>query len=81
MILKNVIISIIAVVAGLYVGGSFNMDLINISGSIIAPPEGAIMTTTEGLKEALHLFTYAVPNVKYEDEAKTDYQNFFVKRS
>lgn len=56
MILKNVIISIIAVVAGLYVGGSFNMDLINISGSIIAPPEGAIMTTTEGLKEALHLF-------------------------
>lgn len=27
-----------------------------VSGSIIPPPEGADLTTTEGLKEAMHLF-------------------------
>jgi len=56
MNLKSLITGFVAVVVGLYVGGALNMFLINISGSIIAPPEGAIMTTTEGLQEALHLF-------------------------
>ena len=56
MILKNAIVGVVAVLVGLYIGGSLNMYLITISGSIVAPPEGAIMTTTEGLKEALHLF-------------------------
>jgi len=56
VILKNAIVGVVAVLVGLYVGGSLNMYLITISGSIVAPPEGAIMTTTEGLKEALHLF-------------------------
>ena len=56
VILKNAIVGVVAVLVGLYIGGSLNMYLINISGSIVAPPEGAIMTTTEGLKEALHLF-------------------------
>jgi hypothetical protein len=56
VILKNAIVGIVAVLVGLYIGGSLNMYLINISGSIVAPPEGAIMTTTEGLKEALNLF-------------------------
>jgi len=56
VILKNAIVGVVAVLVGLYIGGSLNMYLITISGSIVAPPEGAIMTTTEGLKEALHLF-------------------------
>ncbi len=47
---------IIAVVIGVFAGGILNMGLIMISGSIIAPPEGAITTTMEGLKESLHLF-------------------------
>ena len=55
-VLKSIIVGIIAVLIGLYVGGSLNMALINISGSIIAPPEGVITTTAEGLKESLHLF-------------------------
>lgn len=55
-ILKNTIFGVAAVGVGLYVGGSLNMSLINISGSIIPPPEGAVTTTTEGLQEALHLF-------------------------
>ena len=55
-ILKNTIFGVAAVGVGLYVGGSLNMSLINISGSIIPPPEGAVTNTTEGLQEALHLF-------------------------
>lgn len=53
----NIIIrNISAVVAGIIVGSAVNMGLITMSGSIIAPPEGADVTTTEGLKAALHLF-------------------------
>jgi hypothetical protein len=51
-ILRN----IIAVVAGLIVGSSVNMGLITISEFIIPPPEGADVTTMEGLKSSMHLF-------------------------
>ena len=50
-ILKN----FIAIIVGLLVGGSVNMGLIMISGSIIPPPEGANLTTMEGLVEAMPL--------------------------
>lgn len=51
-ILKNTL----AVVLGLVVGSIVNMGLITISGSIIPPPEGADVTTMEGLLEAMHKF-------------------------
>jgi hypothetical protein len=51
-ILKNVL----AVIAGLVFGSAVNMGLIKISGSIIPPPEGADLTTAEGLKASMHLF-------------------------
>ncbi len=51
-ILRN----ILAVVAGLVVGSVVNMGIIQISGSIIPPPEGADNTTMEGLKASMHLF-------------------------
>ena len=51
-ILKN----ILAVIAGILVGSIVNMSLITVSGSIIPPPEGADVTTTEGLKASMHLF-------------------------
>lgn len=50
--LKN----ILAIVAGLAIGSVVNMGLITVSGHAIAPPAGADMTTTEGLKAAMHLF-------------------------
>ena len=50
--LKN----ILAVIIGLIIGGVSNMFIIKISGSIIPPPNGADVTTMEGLKESLHLF-------------------------
>jgi len=51
-ILRN----ILAVVLGVIVGSSVNMGIIMISGDIIAPPEGADVTTMEGLLEAMGRF-------------------------
>ena len=42
--------------AGLVVGRAVNMGIILISVSIIAPTEGADVTTAGGLKAAIHLF-------------------------
>lgn len=47
---------ILAVVLGIVLGSIVNMSLIFISSSIIPPPEGADITSTEGLKASIHLF-------------------------
>lgn len=51
-ILKN----ILAVIAGGIFGSVVNMAIIMFSGSIVPPPEGADVTTMEGLKASLPLF-------------------------
>ena len=51
-ILRN----ILAILAGILVGSAVNMGFIMISGSVIPPPNGADVTTTEGLKATMHLF-------------------------
>jgi hypothetical protein len=51
-IIKNTI----AVIAGFILGSIINMSLITISGSIIPTPNGADVTTLEGLKATIHLF-------------------------
>jgi hypothetical protein len=51
-ILRN----ILAVVAGAILGSVANMCLVTVGPSLIPPPEGAIVTTLEGLKASLHLF-------------------------
>lgn len=48
--------NIIGVIIGLVIGSLLNGFIINISGSIIPPPEGADVKTIEGLKASLHLF-------------------------
>lgn len=48
--------NILAVIAGLVIGSAVNMAIIMVSGSIIPPPEGADVTTMEGLKASMHLF-------------------------
>ncbi|MFV0604860.1 MAG: hypothetical protein ACK5NK_03370 [Niabella sp.] len=48
--------NIIAVVAGIIIGSLVNMGIIMAGSTIIAPPEGVDITTTEGLKDGLHLF-------------------------
>tara|TARA_R110000868_G_scaffold57733_3_gene178289 strand:+ start:181 stop:591 length:411 start_codon:yes stop_codon:yes gene_type:complete len=51
-ILRN----ILAILAGLIIGSIVNMGIIMISGSIIPPPDGADVTTMEGLQASMHLF-------------------------
>lgn len=51
-ILRN----ILAVVLGLVVGSAVNLLIIKISGSIIPPPNGADISSMEGLKATMHLF-------------------------
>ena len=54
--MNTIIRNILAVIAGIVIGSLVNMGIIMISGSIIPPPDGADVTTTEGLKAAMHLF-------------------------
>ncbi len=49
--------NILAVIAGLVIGGLVNMGIIMISSSVIPPPEGTDLTTTEGLKAAMEFMT------------------------
>lgn len=51
-IIKN----ILAVIAGILTGMAVNMALVNIGPMVIPPPEGADITTMEGLKATMHLF-------------------------
>ena len=51
-ILKN----IIAVIAGFLCGSLLNGGIIMISSSVIPPPNGADVTTMEGLRASMHLF-------------------------
>ena len=48
--------NILAVIAGVVIGGAVNMGLITISGSIIPPPEGVDPSNMESLKAGMHLF-------------------------
>ncbi len=48
--------NILLFIAALIFGSAVNMGIIMVSGSIIPPPEGADVTTMEGLKNSIHLF-------------------------
>ncbi len=54
--MNPIIRNILALIAGILIGSAVNMGIILISGFIIPPPEGADVTTTEGLKATIHLF-------------------------
>lgn len=53
--MNPIVKNILAVIAGVVIGGALNMGIIMMSGSVIPPPEGADMTTMEGLKASMHL--------------------------
>lgn len=54
--MNPVLRNVLAVVAGAILGSVVNMGIIMISSSIIPPPNGADITTMEGLKASMHLF-------------------------
>lgn len=54
--MSNASRNVLAVISGLILGSGVNMVLIQISGTIIPPPNGVDVTTMEGLLKALPLF-------------------------
>jgi hypothetical protein len=48
--------NVLAVLAGIVIGGAVNMALITISPWLIPPPAGVDVGSTESLREAMHLF-------------------------
>jgi hypothetical protein len=52
----TIVRNVLAVIVGLVVGSIVNMSLILVSGHVIPPPDGADVTTMEGLKASMHLF-------------------------
>ncbi|MBM3404404.1 MAG: hypothetical protein FJY10_05890 [Bacteroidetes bacterium] len=56
MNLNPVVKNIFAIILGVIFGSVVNMGIIMLSGSVIPPPEGADVTSAEGLKMSMHLF-------------------------
>jgi hypothetical protein len=54
--MQPILRNILAVIAGIFIGSLVNMGIVMISGSIIPAPDGADVTTMEGLKATMHLF-------------------------
>lgn len=54
--MKTILLNLLAVAVGVMLGSMANMGIILISDTIIPPPEGADLTTTEGLKASMQLF-------------------------
>ena len=53
--MKAIVRGILAIIAGVIVGQVVNMALILLGPHVIPPPAGVDMTTTEGLRETIHL--------------------------
>lgn len=54
--MSSLLRNILAVIAGLFVGGTINMLLVTVSPSIIPPPAGVDVTNPESLAGAMALF-------------------------
>ena len=66
--MNNTLKNILAVIIGIVVGGFVNFAIIQISGTIIPPPEGADLSTADGIKAASHLLEtkhYIMPFVAH----------------
>lgn len=51
-VLKN----ILAVVAGVVIGGIVNSLIVNVGPAVVPLPEGADVSSMDGLRESMHLF-------------------------
>jgi hypothetical protein len=54
--MNPIIRNILAVVAGVLIGGLVNMGIIIVGSMIISVPEGVDVTTTESIRASMHLF-------------------------
>ena len=54
--MPNLLRNVLALLAGIVIGGGVNMALITVSPSLIPPPAGVDVSSAEGLSKAMHLF-------------------------
>ncbi len=54
--MPNLLRNVLALLAGIVIGGAVNMALITLSPSLIPPPAGVDVTNAESLAKAIHLF-------------------------
>ena len=54
--MPTILRNILALVAGIVVGGVVNMSLVMLGPSLIPPPPGVDVNTAEGLAKGIHLF-------------------------
>lgn len=54
--MNPIVKNLLAVIAGAVGGSLLNILLVNVGPMVILPPEGADITTMEGLKATMHLF-------------------------
>ena len=54
--MNPIVRNVLAVVAGLFLGGIVNMGIVTVSSSVIPLPEGVDPSSMQSLKESMHLF-------------------------
>jgi hypothetical protein len=54
--MPNLLRNVVAILAGIAIGGGVNMALITLSPSLIPPPAGVDVNSAESLSKAMHLF-------------------------
>ena len=54
--MPNLLRNVLAILAGIVIGGSVNMALITLSPLLIPPPPGVDVNNVESLSKAMHLF-------------------------
>jgi hypothetical protein len=54
--MPNLLRNVLALLAGIAIGGGVNMALITLSPSLIPPPAGVDVSSAEGLSRAMRLF-------------------------
>lgn len=54
--MANLLRNVLAVVAGIVIGGLVNMALITVSPSLVPPPAGVDVNNAESLARGIHLF-------------------------
>lgn len=54
--MPNLLRNVLAVLAGIVIGGVVNMALVTLSPSLIPPPAGVDVNSAEGLRKGMHLF-------------------------
>ena len=55
--MNPIVRNILAVIVGFVIGSLANLGLVNIGMSVVPLPEGADVSTMEGLRESMKLFT------------------------